>query len=360
MSKVRVLVVDDSSVIRSIICKILEAEPDVEIVGSAPNGEIAIGIYKRTKPDIMFMDIEMPVMDGITALTQIMELDRQAKVVMCSTLTVDNAEITMRAMRIGAIDYISKPTSHSEINGSDDFKARLLRLAKGITGTGVSAQVPTTTSKPSTVAGVPVSTKPLSLRPEPLVHWKPKIVAIGSSTGGPQALFEVMKALKGIKVPVVITQHMPATFTRLLAQHISTQAGFECVEGADGMTLENGKAILAPGGKHMGFAKNAAGQVVVKLNDGPPENYCKPAVDPMYRSLVDHFDNKILSVILTGMGADGQKGAQMLVDKGGFCVAQDQATSVVWGMPGAVATAGLCSAVLPLNKIAPWVLSHAQ
>lgn len=362
MSDVRVLLVDDSSVIRGIITRILEAEEGISVVGSASNGDMAVSTYKRVKPDVVLLDIEMPVKDGITALGEIMEFDRQAKVIMCSTLTVDNAEITMRAMKIGAMDYIPKPTSNSEINGSDDFKERVVRLVKAIKnptlrptrGDGRGTSVVN-----KTIQGLR-SEKDVTLRPAPPLHWKPQVIAIGSSTGGPQALFNFMTALKGVQLPVVITQHMPPTFTTLLAQHITSQAGFECAEGKDGIILEKGKAVLAPGGHHMGFTKDAEGRVMVKLNEDPPENFCKPAVDPMLRSLMDHYDGRILSVILTGMGSDGQRGVEKLVAAGGYCVAQDQATSVVWGMPGAVANAGLCSAILPLEQMASWVRNHAR
>lgn len=345
MSKTRVLLVEDSTVIRSIITRIFESDSGVEVVDTAANGEIGVLKYKQSKPDVVLMDIEMPIKDGITALTEIIEFDPNAKVIMCSTLTVKNAEITMRAMKIGAIDYIAKPTNVAEVGQSDEFKTQLLQLVKGVKQDGSASQ--------SVGGGI-------QLRDKPPLHWKPQIIAVGSSTGGPQALFEFMKGVSGVGLPIVITQHMPATFTTLLAEHITQQAGIECVEGADGMLVEAGKAILAPGGKHMCFTKNAAGQVVVALDDGSQENFCKPAVDPMYRSLMDYYDGNILSVILTGMGADGQKGAEALIAKGGYCVAQDEKTSVVWGMPGAVATAGLCSAVLPLNEMAPWVIEHAR
>ncbi len=348
MAKIRVLHVDDSAVIRGIISRILEGDDAIELVASASDGQKGVDAYKEHKPDVVIMDIEMPVMDGITALGEIIKHDRKAKVIMCSTLSVDNAEITMRAMKIGAIDYIAKPTSAGQVSGSAEFKEHLLRLVKNIKGTIKSDD----TAKPKLYKNEVV------LRAKPPLHWHASVVAVGSSTGGPQALFEFMKQLKGINLPVVITQHMPPTFTTLLAKHISSQAGFECAEAESGMPLEKGKALLAPGGKHMEFTKNSMGQVVVNLTDGPQENFCKPAVDPMCRSLEKYYSGKILSVILTGMGQDGTEGARKIIESGGYCVAQDEATSVVWGMPGSVATQGLCSAVLPLNDIAPWVKEH--
>ncbi|PCH99678.1 MAG: chemotaxis response regulator protein-glutamate methylesterase [Alphaproteobacteria bacterium] len=347
----RVLLVEDSAVIRSIITRILGEAEGIEVVGAARNGEVGVESYKKLKPDVVLMDIEMPVKDGISALEEIIAFDSRAKVIMCSTLTIKNADITMKAMKIGAIDYIAKPTNVAAVGKSDEFKDTLVRLIQSVK---VGSRV-----KAGLVAGVPVADK-LDLRPKPPIHWKPQVVAIGSSTGGPQALFNFMRGLKGINLPVVITQHMPATFTTLLAQHISTQADFKCVEGQDGMALEAGVAILAPGGRHMSFEKNEDGQTVVKLTDGQPENFCRPSVDVMYRSLMEQYGDRVLSVILTGMGSDGHKSVEKLIEKGGYCVAQDQETSVVWGMPGAVATNGLCSAVLPLDQMAPWVREHAR
>lgn len=354
MDKIRVLHVDDSAVIRGIISRILEKDSDIELVGSAHNGEQGVAMYQDKKPDVTIMDIEMPVMNGLDALKAIIRDDRKAKVIMCSTLTVDNGEITMQAMKIGAIDYVAKPTNAGEAGSSKEFHDRLLFLVKNISGAIKSPVNNAKTSTPSIFKG------DIKLRPLPPLHWKPSVIAVGSSTGGPQALFEFMKALQSIKTPVVITQHMPATFTTLLARHIKDQAGFDCVEAEQGMTLTAGQAILARGGKHMEFKKNAAGQVVVDISDSQPENFCKPAVDPMMRSLVSHFGGKIMSVILTGMGYDGLKGTEAVVAAGGYCLAQNAETSIVWGMPGAVATNGLCSAVLPLNEMAPWVKNHAR
>jgi two-component system chemotaxis response regulator CheB len=352
MGKISVLHVDDSAVIRGIIGKILQSDTDVDLIESAANGQLGVEAYKKHKPDLVVMDIEMPIMNGIEALEKIIEFDKDAKVIMCSTLTVDNAEITMQAMKIGAIDYIPKPTSAGEVGGSKDFREKLLFLVKNMKG----PSAPAVNDTPAKIFG----NHDYELRLRHAPSWKPSVLAIGSSTGGPQALFDVMKDLKNVTVPIVITQHMPPTFTTLLAKHITDQAGFECLEAEDGMVLKPGQAILARGGKHMNFEKNVAGQVVVKLDDGPVENFCKPAVDSMYRSLLKIYGGNILSVILTGMGHDGRDGAKDIIDAGGYCIAQDEATSVVWGMPGAVATAGLCSAVLPLADIAPWIKNNIR
>lgn len=361
-----VMVVDDSAVIRGMITRILESDPYIKVVASAQNGQVALMMYDEFKPDVVILDIEMPVMDGMTALRELLKKDRFAKVVMCSTLTLQNAEISMQAMEMGAVDYIPKPTSTAEINNSGDFRARVIELVRAFGKTrprGADNAIPAPAPSVAKAAGtatagfaMPGPGATFSKRPEPPAAWKPRILAVGSSTGGPQALFEFFKPLKGIKdIPIVITQHMPPTFTALLAQHITQQSGVPCVEAEEGMHLLPGRAHLAKGGLHMLVKKNEAGHLVLTLDDGPQENFCKPAVDPMLRSLIPHYSRDILTVILTGMGSDGMMGGKAVVEAGGYVVAQDQASSVVWGMPGAVAMAGLCSAVLPVKEIGGYV-----
>lgn len=352
------MVVDDSAVIRGMLSRIIEEDPFIKVVASAQNGEVAIQLYGEFKPDVVIMDIEMPVMDGITALGHLIKQHPEAKVIMCSTLTLDNAEISLKAMSIGAVDYIPKPTSTTDINKSSDFHNGLVQLIRSF-GKPLPPEVEAATAKASTRTSsarggfvLPAAGATFALKPPPPLGWKPRILAIGSSTGGPQALFEFMKPLKGIKnIPIVITQHMPPTFTAILAQHITANTGVPCVEALEGMPLLPGRAHLAKGGLHMLLKKNDAGAPILTLNDGPAENFCKPAVDPMLRSLIPYYARDILTVILTGMGSDGMLGAQEVVNAGGHVAAQDQATSVVWGMPGAVAMAGLCYNVLPLKEL---------
>jgi len=358
-------VVDDSAVIRGMITRILETSPRNSVVSSVQNGEIAVSSYDRIKPDMVILDIEMPVMDGLTALKLLLEKHPDAKVVMCSTLTQHNAEISLKAMALGAVDYIPKPTSTADLNSSNEFRDKLLALAKSF-AKPFDGPLPTRPQRPAqqTPAELPERTKfvlpppgtAITYRPEPHSTWRPRILAVGSSTGGPQALFEFFKPLKDIKnIPVVITQHMPPTFTAILAQHIKMHTGLDCVEAQEGMPLLPGHAYVAHGGVHMLVKKNDQGQLALTLNDGPPENFCKPAVDPMLRSLIPHYARDILTVILTGMGADGLLGSKAVIEAGGYVVAQDQASSVVWGMPGAVATQGLCCKVLPPYELGAWV-----
>jgi two-component system chemotaxis response regulator CheB len=367
---IRVMLVDDSAVVRGMITRVLEADPGIRVVASAQNGEVAVGAVVKTRPDVILLDVEMPVMDGLTALPKLLSAHPGARVVMCSSLTEKGATITLQAMKLGAVECIAKPTSRDTGVGST-FHRQLLDIVKGLgVAPGRKAAIaarPAISSapgggSPASIGGgraplfsPPGQAKTFSLRNDSMAYkGKPALVAIGSSTGGPQALFEVTKSLKGLDVPIVITQHMPATFTRILAQHIQQQSGIPTQEGSEGMRIEAGYAYVAPGGLHMEIVERE-GKSVIRLSDAPPENFCKPAVDPMFRSLVKLYGRKVLGIILTGMGSDGLKGGQMLVEAGGRLIAQDEASSVVWGMPGAVAMSGICSAVLPLKDIGPWI-----
>lgn len=370
---VRVMVVDDSAVIRGLTTRILESDEKIKVVASVGNGQMAVNNLPRHDIDVVVLDIEMPVMDGLTALPKLLELDSSVRVLMSSTLTSRNAEISMRALEAGASDYIPKPTSTSDISTGGDFRRELLDKVKNLglarrrTKPAESkpvAKAPETTERQPVKVDLKPRTAPTKSAMYHQVDLKfrkpstqvPKILAIGSSTGGPQALFEFLKHLSpNINVPVVLTQHMPATFTSILAEHISRQTPWTCTEGKDGEALQAGNIYLAPGDYHMLIVDNG-GRAVIKLDQGPQENFCRPAVDPMLRSLVKIYGARILTVILTGMGADGLKGSELVVQSGGTIVAQDEDSSVVWGMPGAVATAGLCSAVLPLKELAQNVM----
>ena len=360
MDKVRVLHADDSVVIRGIIRRYLSEDSDIVMLKQAQNGVEAVEYYKEEKPDIVIMDIEMPEMDGITALQKIVEHDPKAKVMMCSTLTQNNAEITLKAMRLGAIDYVAKPSNDSSAGSAEDFKQKLIHTLKAIVHPDTQTQE---VAKPSAAQNLIFDDESkVTLRTKPPLTWKPKIFAVGSSTGGPNALIDLMKGLRtlNLKMPIVITQHMPATFTTLLAKNITAQSGVLCHEAQNGLVLTDGEAVLAQGGKHLEFEKKSNGDIVVKLGDGPSENFCKPAVDTMIRSLIPIYNDKIFTVILTGMGYDGQKSVEQQIKAGGYCVAQDKASSIVWGMPGAVASAGLCSALLPVTAMTQWIKDNVN
>lgn len=376
---IRVMVVDDSAVIRGLISRMLEADPEIDVVASVGNGQVAVNQLERQAGliDVIILDIEMPVMDGLTALPLLLKADPNIKVIMASTLTKRNAEISLRALSAGATEYVPKPSSTRELSGGEnEFRRELLEKVKSL-GAIHHAQIgkpiinraaPVAKAKPAPrpSSGATLGDKPqrweikhedkVTLRPAGTV--RPDIIAIGSSTGGPQALFEFLKGLPvSIGLPIVLTQHMPATFTSILAEHITRMAGWPCSEAKDGDLVEAGKILLAPGDFHMTVVQKGP-QRVIKLNQDEPENFCRPAVDPMLRSVVKIYGERVFTVILTGMGNDGAKGAQRVVDAGGTVIAQDEKTSIVWGMPGAVASAGFCSAVLPIGELAGYVTNY--
>lgn len=354
MAPIKVMVVDDSAVIRGLTIRALSAEPEIDVVASLSNGKLAVEKLSREPVDVVVLDIEMPVMDGLTALPLILKALPKVRVVMSSTLTQRNAEISIKALRAGAADYIPKPSAVSGMS-SDDFKNELINKVKSLG----RARPPVSAAKKTTIraasaASVAPAAPAVFTKKEPS-RFRPKLLSIGSSTGGPQALFKFVEKLdRGINVPVIVTQHMPATFTRILAEHISKSTEWPCHEGIPGEALEPGIIYLAPGDYHMVIEKKD-GTPRIALNQNAPENFCRPAVDPMLRSAVDVFGGRVLTTILTGMGSDGMRGCQTVVESGGTVVAQDEDTSVVWGMPGAVARAGLCSAILPLDEMSDYI-----
>jgi len=365
----KVMVVDDSAVIRGMIGRWIDAETDFKVVASLRTGLDAVNQVERVAPDVIVLDIEMPDMDGITALPLLLAKKRDLVIIMASTLTRRNAEISFKALSLGASDYIPKPESTREVAAADTFKRDLVDKIRHL---GARARrraphispplAPVTSAAPLTRAPLartgiisPVPSAKVTLRPFSAVP--PRVLLVGSSTGGPQALMTLMGNIGPVidQYPVLITQHMPPTFTTILAEHLARTSGRPAHEGIDGEPVKAGQIYLAPGGRHMKVARGAAGPVIV-LEDGPQVNYCKPAVDPLFFSAVDVWHGGILAVVLTGMGADGSQGGKSIVASGGNVIAQDEATSVVWGMPGAVANAGVCAAVLPLDQIAPKVI----
>jgi two-component system chemotaxis response regulator CheB len=337
---INVLIVDDSLVIRGTIARILKTVPGVHVAATVQNGQAAVDRVKAGGIDVVILDIEMPVMDGLTALPLLLKADPGISVIMASTLTSRNADISLQALSLGAADYVPKPTSATDIFTTEDFRRELTdkvvhlggRRKKVVTSAAPAQAVPLATVKRGST--------------------KPRVLAIGSSTGGPAALIKLFKALpKSINVPVVVTQHMPPAFTAILAQNLQRDTGWIAKEAGEGDFLEPGRILVAPGDYHMLFEKSA-NVVKVRLDKGAKENFCRPAVDPMLRSLVAAYGPAIVSVILTGMGQDGLVGCKNVVKDGGTVVAQDEASSVVWGMPGAVSRAGIAASILPLDRIA--------
>lgn len=364
----RVMVVDDSAVIRGLISRWIEAEPDLTVAASIRTGLDAVNQIARVDPDVVVLDIEMPDMDGITALPLLLEKKRNLVVIMASTLTRRNAEISFKALSLGASDYIPKPESTREISAADIFKrdliekihhlgARLRRLAVVASPSLSPATQPAPAPLPRTSAGTMSAVAEPKLMVRPFSATQPRVLLIGSSTGGPQALMTLVAGIGPVidQYPVLITQHMPPTFTTILAEHLARASGRPAHEAVDGEPVKAGQIYLAPGGRHMRVARSGAHSVIA-LDDGPQINFCKPAVDPLFTSAVDVWQSGILAVVLTGMGSDGSKGGKAIVAAGGNIIAQDEATSVVWGMPGAVAHAGVCAAILPLDQIASKVV----
>jgi two-component system chemotaxis response regulator CheB len=346
------MIVDDSAVIRGILARTLESEADIVVTATASNGEQAVRLLAQTPVDVIVLDIEMPVLDGLGALPRLLAIDRNIKIVMASTLTQRNAEISLKALDLGASDYIPKPTATREISAGDDFKRDLVMKVRSL-GAAYrrAAGLPAWDSASAPVAAsaaVAVKAQAFALRP---FRARPiEALAIGSSTGGPQALIKFFKSLKSFTGPVLVTQHMPPTFTAILADNIARSTGRPCAEAKDGEPIAAGRVYVAPGNFHMAVVRE--GSVVrVRLNQEPPENFCRPSADPMLRSMAQVWGASLLTAILTGMGHDGLKGSRAVVDAGGVVIAQDEASSVVWGMPGAVANDGLCSVVKPIEEL---------
>ena len=360
--RIRVMLVDDAVVVRGLFARWVESEPDLDVVATLRTGREAVNQFERVDPDVVVLDVDMPDLDGIAALPLLLEKKRDLVVIMASTLTRRNAEISLKALSLGAADYIPKPGSNRELSASMAFRRELIekirqlgqrarRLRGGLASSRVATEAKSAPSIVPQIGEEPAPPPPQALRPMPTVA--PRVLLIGSSTGGPQALNGLIAEIGSVlqRVPILITQHMPPTFTAVLAEHLARIGKCPVREASDGEEIKSGNVYLAPGGKHMKVARRD-GTAVIAIEDGPLVNFCKPAVDPMFASAAEVWGNKTLALVLTGMGSDGLAGAKAIVAAGGHVFAQDEATSVVWGMPGQVTNAGLCSAVLPLPEIA--------
>ncbi|HZP07055.1 MAG TPA: chemotaxis response regulator protein-glutamate methylesterase [Terracidiphilus sp.] len=348
--RIRVLVVDDSVVIRRLVTHALGQDPIIEIVGSASNGSIALQRIPQLNPDVLTLDIEMPELDGIATLRQVRRDYPHVRVIMFSTLTERGAEITLEALRCGADDYVTKASNEGSLDRS---MARLQEelLPKIKQFFHVPAQ-----NRAGTQPAPPRAT-PMTIRS--VAASRPKAVVIGVSTGGPNALGAILPSIPAeFPLPILLVQHMPPLFTRLLAERLDSTCSLDVVEASQGETVAAGKILIAPGDFHMKVAGNGGG-VHVLLDQSPPQNSCRPAVDALFSSIGEVYGGAVIAVILTGMGQDGLHGAQILRAKGASVLAQDEASSVVWGMPGAVVNAGLADCVLPLDQIVPEILRRA-
>lgn len=377
----RVLVIDDSAVARGLMTRWIEEDPDLVLVGAAVDGEQGIRKAEELMPDLIVLDVEMPRMDGLAALPILLKTVPRCRVVMASTLTRRGGEVTIRALSMGAADYAPKPQA-GRLAGAEEFRRDLLTKLKALAPRPIPP-VPTARDLPPAAPGAPaaptartpapgatpaparrafhpVASAPISRGSTPRSTSRPSIIAIGSSTGGPEALRNVVsKCPGGLAAPIVIAQHMPALFTKILAEHLAKASNLPCKEAENGERLQAGQIYIAPGDFHFTVRRDAAGFYAV-LDQSPPINFCRPAVDPLFQSVAEATNGNALGVILTGMGHDGREGARALRAAGGTIVAQDEATSIVWGMPGAIAEAGLADQILPLSEIGSDIVRRAK
>jgi two-component system chemotaxis response regulator CheB len=344
MRRIKVLVVDDSPVMRKALTVAIARDSALEIVGTAAHGRMAIEMAARFRPDVITLDIEMPVMDGLEALREIRRTDMRTPVIMFSSHTQRGARATVVALTLGATDYVGKPAETDSVEAAFKcLEAELLPKIK-LHGERMVQRAQAMAS-----AAMQVESRP---RHPTVRRSRVKVVCVGVSTGGPNALMRLFKDLATpLPVPVLIVQHMPAAFTKLLADRLSSAASVTFHEAADGQKLENGHGYFAPGGRHMEVASEGT-DTFVRLHDEPPENSCRPSVDVLFRSAARTFGRGVLAVVLTGMGRDGLRGCESVREHGGVVLAQDESSSVVWGMPGAVVEAGLADAVLRLDDMA--------
>jgi two-component system chemotaxis response regulator CheB len=383
MPKIRILVVDDAAAFRRAVAEELSNDPALEVVGTAANGRIALAKMPQVCPDIVILDVEMPEMDGLATLRELRKTYPRLPIIMFSALTERGAEATLDALALGATDYFTKPTNEGGLDASlkiireeliPEVKALCNREGRGIRGegpgvrdqgpgVGMSAGERGGESEGPTDRGRQQLSPPLRLAPSPAPVDRPgrvEIVAIGASTGGPNALADVFCRLPAdLSVPIVIVQHMPPVFTRLLAERMSAEFPIRVQEGSSGALLQPGHAWIAPGDYHMIVVRDGA-KVRLMLHQDPPENSCRPAADVLLRSVAKSFGANSLTVILTGMGQDGLRGCEAIREAGGQILAQDEATSVVWGMPGHVTRSGLADRVVPLSLIADEIVRRVK
>ena len=347
-SRIRILVVDDSVVVRRMLSDSLSADPELEVVGSAANGNIALARIPQLNPDLVILDVEMPELDGLETLKRIRQTHLSLPVIMFSTLTQRGAAATLDALSLGANDYVTKPANVGGVQQAlEHIRTELIPKVK-IFGRKATDRDIVTARRIVTPA--PSGSKNMAVlrRPTP---GRVEVVAIGISTGGPNALSELFPTFPAdFSVPIVVVQHMPPVFTKLLADRLEAKSNIQVEEGSPGQAVEAGHAFIAPGDYHMIVQKEDRA-VRIRTNQEPPENSCRPAVDVLFRSVAETYGAGVLGVVMTGMGQDGLRGCEHIRKAGGRVIVQDEATSVVWGMPGYVASAGLADQVLPLNEL---------
>lgn len=357
--RTRILIVDDSAVMRSLLRSVVIADPALEVAGTAADGHSALGILASLRPDLVLLDVEMPVMDGLVTLRELRARGHLMPVIMCSSLTQRGARVTIEALAAGASDYVAKPAGQASREDAQQALSR--ELIPRIHALAGVAQAQPALSAAQRFAVLPFKVSPLQA-PLPVaqpISSVPAVLVIGVSTGGPAALDVLLPALPaGFPLPVVVVQHMPELFTRMLAERLNQRCRLTVREAAEGDIVRAGAIHIARGNWHLEvLAAALAGQpATLHLTQAPPENHCRPAVDVLFRSAAAAYGSGVLAVVLTGMGSDGLTGCRVIRAQGGTVLAQDEATSTIWGMPGAVAEAGLARRVLPLPAIAPEIL----
>jgi len=358
---IRVLVVDDSVVIRRLVTDVLSADPDIEVVGTAVNGRMAQAKIAQLQPDLVTMDIEMPEMDGISAVKALRVTHPRLPVIMFSTLTAPGASAALEALAAGATDYVTKPANVGSVSESmASVRDQLVPRVRALCGRGAG---PSVAARPGAAPGVPGASASVAARPA-VAHvaappaprtapsGTPRVLAIGCSTGGPQALTSVLQALPAtFPLPIVVVQHMPPVFTQQFAMRLDRTCALSVHESAGGEVLRPGHVFIAPGNFHL-VLNPRGNDIVTQLHQGPQVSFCRPSVDVLFDSVAGVYRGDVLSVVLTGMGSDGRDGADKIRRAGGTVIVQDEQTSVVWGMPGAIAAAGLADQILPLPEIA--------
>lgn len=358
MPKIRVLVVDDAVVIRKILTDVLSSDQDIEVVGTAANGKIALQKIPQVNPDIVTLDVEMPELNGLDTIPLVRKNYPKLPIIMFSTLTDRGGQATLEALARGASDYVNKPANVGSVtNAKEAVKAELIQKIKALVPRLAAAKSDIPAAK--LISSLPKQTN-IAAPADSRIAKAVEMLVIGVSTGGPNALAKVIPALPGeLAVPVMVVQHMPPMFTRLLAERLDTQSQLNVVEAADGMRVERGTVYIAPGDFHL-EAVRVGTEVRTRLHQGPQENSCRPAVDVLFRSMIPVYGAGVLAVVLTGMGQDGLHGCGAIREAGGSVIVQDQPSSVVWGMPGYVAEAGLAHAILPLDQIAGEIERRVQ
>lgn len=368
-SAIRVYIVDDSAVMRSLLRAVVQTDSELEVAGTASDGLTALNALATVKPDLILLDVEMPVMDGLETLRQIRERAPKLPVIMCSSLTQRGARVTIDALAAGASDYVAKPAGAADrASAMKALELELLPKIRALTAKRISSAAISHIPGARPLRLISPAQKPPLIFPSSPQPWvapranariAPAVVAIGVSTGGPAALDVLLPALpESFRIPILVVQHMPEIFTRQLAERLDSRCTLRVREAGEGMSVLAGNIYIARGNWHMHVLASAAkgAPPTLHLTQNPPENHCRPSVDVLFRSVANVYGPAVLAVMLTGMGYDGLAGSRILYSHGAQVIAQDEATSAVWGMPGSVANAGLAQSVLPLDGIAPEIM----